>query len=356
MLSTLYSHIALLPSKPLRHLAMCTHHHLLSSLKSQKINLSLNLLPEIRSKDSIRFTYDGFDIDLSYITPNIIAISFPSASSLTHNSISEIKRFLHNYHDNRYKIYNLCKETIFPSQNIFNEQEYIPIPQNCPPSLKQIDIFCNDAMNYIKANSDNVIVVTSKEGKGRAGTFISCLLLKMKMVVNAKDAMTYFAAMRSRNNKGIVVPSQKRYVCYYDYLIHNKVLTNKIIITSLKMKTVPKVSFFKRSCRPVIVIENDTNVYNSEEHLKLKEYSSNTEDIVFDIKCFHCSGDVTVRLYHKGRIGKDKLISKVSFNTFFVPRNGEMIIEKKMIDEACNDEDNKIFSNEFRIEVHYVLC
>ena len=41
MLSTLYSHIALLPSKPLRRIAMRTHHDLLSSLRRQKINLDL---------------------------------------------------------------------------------------------------------------------------------------------------------------------------------------------------------------------------------------------------------------------------------------------------------------------------
>lgn len=42
------------------------------------------LLRSLVSKKKKRFTEDGFDLDLSYITPRVIAMGFPSTGARRH--------------------------------------------------------------------------------------------------------------------------------------------------------------------------------------------------------------------------------------------------------------------------------
>ena len=63
------------------------------------------------SKKKKRFTEDGFDLDLFYITPRIIAMGFPSTGqeALYRNPMPEVQRFFNSRHP-KHKIYNLCSE------------------------------------------------------------------------------------------------------------------------------------------------------------------------------------------------------------------------------------------------------
>lgn len=362
-------------NKELRHLAKRTHCTLLNSLHLKKSTFSVNIFHELYSKDSIRFCYDGFDIDLTYITSKILSMSFPSYNSFTtlyRNKLSDIYKFLHFRHNSHYKVYNLCQERQFSSQQVFQEQEYIPIPRSHPPSLKQILIFCTDAANFLLADPKNVVVVTSENGRGRAGVMICCLILYMKIIKCAKDSIIYFGIMRSINNKGITVPSQMRYIYYFDKLVKKKGLSTedtnidlnkfeegikrKIIITKIRMYTIPLCSFFKQKCRPVFQIENGHSLYNMEDHIKIKEYTKNSVGIVdFNINHFNASGDIICKFFHRNKIGHDSLIFRFCINSYFIPEDGVLTIKKDMIDEACNDVMNEIFHKNFKIELHCVF-
>ncbi len=56
-----------------------------------------------------RFKQEDFDLDLTYITPRIIAMSYPASGleSIYRNPITEVSRFLKNKHNNNFLIINL---------------------------------------------------------------------------------------------------------------------------------------------------------------------------------------------------------------------------------------------------------
>ena len=60
------------------------------------------------SKKKLRFTKDGFDLDLSYITPRLIAMGYPSsgAESYYRNPAPQVQAFLERYHAGHCKVYN----------------------------------------------------------------------------------------------------------------------------------------------------------------------------------------------------------------------------------------------------------
>ena len=57
----------------------------------------------------------GVDLDLTYVTKQIIAMSFPSRGTLSwyRNSIREVAAFLNEKYGDNYKVYNLCSERVY---------------------------------------------------------------------------------------------------------------------------------------------------------------------------------------------------------------------------------------------------
>ena len=69
-------------------------------------------MKKLVSTNKFRYVKDNFDLDLSYILPNVIAMGFPSQGfeSFYRNSLQDTRSFLEAKHANFYKIYNLCIE------------------------------------------------------------------------------------------------------------------------------------------------------------------------------------------------------------------------------------------------------
>jgi phosphatidylinositol-3,4,5-trisphosphate 3-phosphatase and dual-specificity protein phosphatase PTEN len=68
------------------------------------------LLREMVSGSKNRYKDDYFNLDLTYITPRIIAMSLPAdgiISSAYRNELSEVAQFLHEHHGSNYLVVNL---------------------------------------------------------------------------------------------------------------------------------------------------------------------------------------------------------------------------------------------------------
>ena len=67
-----------------------------------------------------RYEDGNYNLDLTYITPRIIAMSFPAEgiiSSTYRNELSEVSRFLSEHHGTNYYVINL-------SQKKYNYQKF----------------------------------------------------------------------------------------------------------------------------------------------------------------------------------------------------------------------------------------
>ena len=64
------------------------------------------------SQNKRRYVDEDFNLDLTYVTDRVIAMSFPASGSrsLYRNSIQEVGRFLDKMHFGHYRVYNLCCE------------------------------------------------------------------------------------------------------------------------------------------------------------------------------------------------------------------------------------------------------
>lgn len=164
--------------------------------------------------------------------------------------------------------------------------------------------FCKNAKKFLDEDEQNIIAVHCKTGKGRTGILICCLLLYMNVFDTDKETLLYFGRMRSENGKGVTIPSQKRYVYYYEQILKLKMPhpVVKKYIKKIRMFILPR---FHKVYTPIFKIENNKNEYSSEK----KKTDFKKEDLFalvdFDIENgFLVDGDVNLTFY------REKLIKK----------------------------------------------
>ena len=306
-----------------------------------------SFLKSLVSQDKNRFCFDGFDLDLTYITPRIIAMGLPSTSyeALYRNDMNDVLNFFNKRHPNHYKVYNLCEEKKY-APNIFYKQGYFPFQDHEAPPLDLIRPFCEDAKQFLDEDPKNVVAIHCLAGKGRTGTLISCLLLYVGEFDTAADCLKYYGLMRVDNGKGVTVPSQIRYVFYFEQILKNNIKNpisfKKLCIKKIRMVTIPAFS------RITFVVENKVdgknNVFN---YTKKETIEENAPFIDYELgdEGFVVCGDVKILFFSIPMFGSKDKIFKLWFN---------LETKKDLIDKACKDKNCKKFKHNFKIEVHTI--
>ncbi|OTF77815.1 phosphatidylinositol 3,4,5-trisphosphate 3-phosphatase-like protein, partial [Euroglyphus maynei] len=170
------------------------------------------------------------------------------------NNINEVVKFFEEKHKDHYKIYNLCSETkrrydISKFKGMVVEQ--YSFQDHNPPPFYMLREFCESLHKWLISDANNVAAIHCKAGKGRTGLMICAYLVytgkcideqgKFITIDNSDAALDYYGRQRTRDLKGVTIPSQKRYVHYFEYLVkHNlEYRPSHLRLTSLILTSIP---------------------------------------------------------------------------------------------------------------------
>ncbi|XP_049532792.1 uncharacterized protein LOC125949617 isoform X2 [Anopheles darlingi] len=298
-----------------------------------------NLLREMVSGQRKRFIEDGYNLDLSYIGDRIIAMGYPAdnVEAIYRNKREDVVRFLKEKHGDCCKVYNLCSERAYPTTLFTNYAEY-PFKDHNPPDIKQINDFCKDVDDFLRSDSRNVVAIHCKAGKGRTGTMICCYLLYSKTFQTATEALTFYAEKRTKDKKGVTIPSQRRYVEYYEQLLRGAGPYQDVTLY---------ISEIRISPADVPLKSGTISMKGSKESYPLTEFLRSEEYVTVQLNyCAPLTGDVKIEF------ARSKLQDKRChfwFNTFFVERAGKydsqnrlvFSLTKKEIDDAHKGNTKK---------------
>ena len=182
---------------------------------------SANLMKRLVSKQKRRYQDENFDLDMSYITDRVIAMGYPSIGCETvyRNALTDVVDFFHRKHNDNVKIYNLCleKDRIY-NKNLFSKSQVglFPATDHNPCPIKLILEFCIDICLFLLKNKNSVAAVHCKAGKGRTGVMICSYLVFSHLCESSEKAFRYYARIRTKDNTGVTIPSQKRYIKYFE--------------------------------------------------------------------------------------------------------------------------------------------
>lgn len=304
----------------------------------------IDLLRTIVSGKKRRFINDQYNLDLTYITSNIIAMSFPASGiySLYRNDIESVSNFMKENHTDKYLIINLSGykyDTSYFNDNVL-EFEW---KDHHPPRLFTLFKIVSEMKKFLIIDYSNTIAIHCLAGKGRTGTIICCYLLFVNIFNNVNDCLKYYSSKRFEEGDAITHPGQKRYINYFFRILNEKInFPLRKRLTSIKVKHIPSKEK-SGTIYPYIEIidENRNDILFTNISLSSSEYSFKySEEITLTNKNFSLGikGDITINIYSKLYL-KNKLIGRVSFNTAFLKVNQTELVFK--IDEIDPDSLQK---------------
>ncbi|XP_020612582.1 phosphatidylinositol 3,4,5-trisphosphate 3-phosphatase and dual-specificity protein phosphatase PTEN-like isoform X2 [Orbicella faveolata] len=326
------------------------------------------------SKKKRRFQEDGFDLDLTYIKPNIVAMGFPSDNleGVYRNHIEEVLRFLETRHKDHYKIYNLCSERHYDPAKFNNRVATYPFDDHNAPPFELIEPFCDDVDKFLSEDEKNVAFIHCKAGKGRTGVMICAYLLHNHHFKESKDALKYYGDARTRNAKGVTIPSQRRYVLYYNHVLRHELVYTRTMVLLKRFEMLSESMFQNSTLNPYYIIwQQKVKLYQS----KVDEGKKSNKGLAFEpSQPIPICGDIRVEFFNKDMFKKERMF-QFWFNTFFISQQATVVqlfedeptlkvvkldsdlyffdIGKDDLDKAHKDAKEKIYNRDFKVRVTF---
>lgn len=308
-------------------------------------------------------------LNLTYVTPRVIVIGSPYLS----DTLVQLKQFLNERHKSRYRVFNLSNEPEYNIEIDLENVESFTFNAGNPCPLSRIAYFCTSVASFLNSHRENVIVVHCKTGKGRSCLLVACFLLHTGVCRTAEDAISLINQRRSPVfEDAISVPSQLRYVNYYELLLRlDEVSCKTYRLNLVRINTVPifNSSITNAGCSPHLSVSvlaaastttdpsKDTHwfpkrVYNQLNYMDKSRIPRYRRDSVEYIDFFLSDNTVLVRgdvclCFFSQQIDK---MCQLYFNTSFIGSN-HLVFDKNVIDLACDDARSLFFEDNFSIEV-----
>ena len=366
------------------------------------------------SQNKRRLYWNGFDLDLTYITDRIIAMSVPAFGQATayRNNIHQVSRYFALRHYGRFFVFNLCdtydsSDGIMGQYNtsmLYNKVHRVPFEDHSPPLMSELVYFCQEAATWMARHPENVVVVHCKGGKGRTGVMIAGLIMWTGHRKIALDALELFTFRRTSNydptksldgeegedseeeveddsaaagsccgrifkqlccmnsaggkpNQGVEGPSQLRYVNYLQAVLYNGIDPWALDQCIIEQIDFPSCSFMRKKVWSMSFTLRCQRVlfYDSFASAGSAQAisASGHNAVNFPMK-LTLSGDVRIDFFYHKKISqrKRKLICFVTFNTNFCKGRESLLFKKNNVDMFHKDRRNKRVPADFKIGVN----
>mmetsp|Transcript_115020 Transcript_115020/g.330429 ORF Transcript_115020/g.330429 Transcript_115020/m.330429 type:complete len:455 (+) Transcript_115020:89-1453(+) len=314
-----------------------------------------------------RFRDGEFDLDLSYVTPRLIGMGYPSRGlvSTYRNPAVEVSRFLESRHAGHYKVYNLCSEREEDFSQYFRRVERFPFNDHNPCPMKMLTSICRSIEAYLSRDPANVAAVHCKAGKGRTGLVIAAYLIHVGICASADEALGHFASARTVDGKGVTIPSQIRYVRYYEELLWGPLPSalrtfriRRLILRGMPGDVVSSGSglYFKvRRWEGSGADLRARTVFNWRRHSGRDMRRLGARETIgkFDCKglgvCVR--GDVQIAIFSENFVGLRQRLCSFWFNTAFCKREDALLFSKVDLDGVSWDKKHQRLPADFAVQV-----
>ena len=127
------------------------------------------------------------DLDLSYITPRVLAMSFPSrgVESLYRNPAGTVATYLSSTHGDNALVINLSQRAYDGSPFGDRVVTHMGFPDRHTAPLELALMLCRTMAGWLDADPGHVVVVHCLAGKGRTGMIVACFLLFSGYILQA---------------------------------------------------------------------------------------------------------------------------------------------------------------------------
>ncbi|KAM9322577.1 tensin-3 isoform 3-T3 [Pholidichthys leucotaenia] len=283
---------------------------------------------------------EGYELDLTYITERIIAVSFPWACSeeIYALNLKDVTRMLKSKHADNYLIINLSeKRTDLSKMNPKTLDTGWP-DLHAPP-LDRICTICKAMENWLNADPLHVVVIHCRGGKGRIGVIISSFVHFTDVSASADQALDRFAMRKYYDDKvsALMTPSQKRYVWILNSLLSGsmKINASPLFLHCVILHGLPNFDA-TRACRPYIkVYQGMQAVYSSGVYHMGPGHKDRVCITLEPAQLL--KGDIMIKCYHKSDMTSEReVVFRLQFHTGAV-QGYSLMFEKEDMEVANKD-------------------
>uniref|UniRef100_A0A6J0V1W2 Tensin-3 isoform X2 n=1 Tax=Pogona vitticeps TaxID=103695 RepID=A0A6J0V1W2_9SAUR len=293
-----------------------------------------------KSVDLDHIMEEGYELDLIYITERIIAVSFPASCSEEAylRNLQDVTQMLKSKHGDNYLVLNLSEKRYDLTKlnpKIFD----VGWPDLHAPPLNKICTICKAMESWLNCNSQHVVVIHCRGGKGRMGVVISSYMHFTNASASADQALDRFAMKKFFDDKvsALMQPSQKRYVQFLSGLLSGsvKMNTNPLFLHYVILHEIPNFDV-DGGCQPFLKLYQAMQpVYTSGVYMGPKNQSR----VCIAVEPPQLlKGDIMLKCYHKKyRSAIRDIIFLLQFHTGAVQGYG-LVFGKEDLDNANKDD------------------
>uniref|UniRef100_A0A8C7YLH4 Tensin 3 n=1 Tax=Oryzias sinensis TaxID=183150 RepID=A0A8C7YLH4_9TELE len=283
---------------------------------------------------------EGYELDLTYITERIIAVSFPrgcSDETYSHN-LKDVTRMLKSKHADNYLTINLSERRQDLSK--MNPKTLdTGWPDMHAPPLDKICTICKAMESWLNADPLHVVVIHCRGGKGRIGVVISSFVHFTDVSASADQALDRFAMRKYYDDKvsALMTPSQKRYVWILNSLLSGsmKINASPSFLHCVILHGIPNFDA-TRACHPYIKVYQGMQAVYSSGVYHIGPGHRDRVCIALEPAQL-LKGDIMIKCYHKSDVTSEReVVFRLQFHTGAV-QGYNLMFEKEDMEVANKD-------------------